>query len=151
MLARLAKGDEDFERYRGQHPHVIDEAGKLVGVVSLRSLLTSRRAVDLAEIMPAPLTVTADKTLDELDELFEEHPFLGMPVVDEQGSPRGVVSRAAVAEAALNRSEQESLARQRMSDELRSMPIWFRSRRRLAWLSSNIVLNIIAASVISAY
>ena len=38
-----------------------------------------------------------------------------------------------------------------MSDELRSMPIWFRSRRRLAWLSSNIVLNIIAASVISAY
>ena len=74
-----------------------------------------------------------------------------MPVVDEQGSPLGVVSRAAVAEAALNRSEQESLARQRMSDELRSMPTWFRSRRRLAWLSSNIVLNIIAASVISAY
>ena len=151
VLARMAKGDEDFERYRGQHPYVIDEAGKLVGVVSLRSLLTSRRAVDLAEIMSAPLTVTADKTLEQLDELFEEHPFLGLPVVDEQGNPLGVVSRAAVAEAALNRSEQESLARQRMSDELRSMPIWFRSRRRLAWLSSNIVLNIIAASVISAY
>jgi magnesium transporter len=31
------------------------------------------------------------------------------------------------------------------------MPTWLRSRRRLAWLSSNIVLNIIAASVISAY
>ena len=100
--------------------------------------------------MSAPLTVTADKTLEQLDELFEEHPFLGLPVVDEQGNPLGVVSRAAVAEAALNRSEQESLARQRMSDELRSMPTWFRSRRRLAWLSSNIVLNIIAASVISA-
>ena len=85
VLARMAKGDEDFERYRGQHPYVIDEAGKLVGVVSLRSLLTSRRAVDLAEIMSAPLTVTADKTLEQLDELFEEHPFLGLPVVDEQG------------------------------------------------------------------
>ena len=31
------------------------------------------------------------------------------------------------------------------------MPLWLRSLRRLAWLSANIVLNIIAASVISAY
>ena len=151
VLARMAKGDEEFERYRGQHPYVIDDTGRLVGVVSLRSLLTSKRATALADIMSTPLTVTPDRTQDELEELFEEHPFLGLPVVDDQGSPLGVVSRAAVAEAALKRSEQDSLARQRMSDELRSMPTWFRSRRRLAWLSSNIVLNIIAASVISAY
>jgi magnesium transporter len=151
VLERMARGDEDFERYRGQHPYVIDQAGKLVGVVSLRSLLTSRRAVALSEIMSTPLTVTPDKTQDDLEELFEEYPFLGLPVVDDQGSPLGVVSRVAVAEAELERSEQESLSRQRVSDELRSMPTWFRSRRRLAWLSSNIVLNIIAASVISAY
>jgi magnesium transporter len=31
------------------------------------------------------------------------------------------------------------------------MPTLLRSKRRLAWLSSNIVLNILAASVISAY
>ena len=150
-LARLAKGGEDFERYRGHHPYVIDEAGKLVGVVSLRRLLTSKRAAVLADIMSAPLSVTPDRTQDELEALLEEHPFLGLPVVDDQGNPLGVISRAAVAEAALKRSEQESMSRQRMSDELRSMPTWFRSRRRLAWLSSNIVLNIIAASVISAY
>ena len=151
VLGRMAKGDEDFERYRGQHPYVVDESGRLVGVVSLRSLLTSRRTVALSEIMSEPLTVTPDSTQDELEVLFEEYPFLGLPVVDGQGIPLGVVSRAAVAEAALRRSEQESLSRQRVSDELRSMPTWFRSRRRLAWLSSNIVLNIIAASVISAY
>ncbi len=151
VLARMAKGDEDFERYRGQHPYIIDEAGKLVGVVSLRSLLTCKRAVSLSEIMTTPLTLTPEKTLDDLEALFEDHPFLGLPVVDDQGSPLGVVSRVAIAEAALKHSEQDSLARQRMSDELRSMPTWFRSRRRLAWLSSNIVLNIIAASVISAY
>jgi len=150
-LARLAKDGEDFERYRGHHPYVIDKTGKLVGVVSLRDLLTSRRAATLSEIMSTPLTVTPDKTQDDLETLFEEHPFLGLPVVDDQGNPLGVISHAAVAEAALKRSEQESMSRQRMSDELRSMPTWFRSRRRLAWLSSNIVLNIIAASVISAY
>jgi magnesium transporter len=36
-------------------------------------------------------------------------------------------------------------------EELRSMPLLLRSRRRLAWLSTNIVLNIIAASVIAFY
>ncbi|MGB5305796.1 MAG: magnesium transporter [Gammaproteobacteria bacterium] len=151
VLERMARGDEDFERFRGQHPYVIDTDGRLVGVVSLRGLLTSRRAVALAEIMSVPLTVTPDISQEDLEDLFEEYPFLGMPVVDDLGSPLGVVSRVAVAEAKLKRSEHESLSRQRMSDELRSMPTWFRSRRRLAWLSSNIVLNIIAASVISAY
>jgi magnesium transporter len=36
-------------------------------------------------------------------------------------------------------------------DELRSLPLLLRSRRRLAWLSINIVLNLIAASVIALY
>jgi len=52
----------------------------------------------------------------------------------------------------LERSESENLRRQGVvGDEVRSMPLAIRSRRRLAWLSANIVLNIIAASVISAY
>ena len=31
------------------------------------------------------------------------------------------------------------------------MPVWLRSRRRLSWLSVNIVLNVAAASVIAVY
>ena len=77
---------------------------------------------------------------------------LGVPVVDERGKLAGVVSRSAVDEAVLERAESESLRLQGIvSEEVRSMPLIIRSRRRLAWLSANIVLNIIAASVISAY
>ncbi|MDH3946518.1 MAG: magnesium transporter, partial [Chromatiales bacterium] len=36
-------------------------------------------------------------------------------------------------------------------EELRSMPVMLRARRRLSWLSANIVLNVIAASVIALY
>ena len=151
VLQRMASSDEDFERYRGQHPYVVDDDGRLVGVVSLRGLLTSKRTSLLSEIMHAPLSVTVDGTHQELEDLFQEQPFLGVPVVDEHEVPVGVVSRVAVAEAALEQAEQDALARSRTSDELRSMTTWLRSRRRLAWLSSNIVLNIIAASVISAY
>ena len=151
VLKRLAAGDDSFERYRGQHPYIVDANGKLIGVVSLRDMLRSRRAVLLADVLHEPISVQPETSQEELADLFDEHPFLGIPVVNDAGILLGVVSRLELAEAELERAEHESMARQQISDELRSMPTWLRSRRRLAWLSSNIVLNIIAASVISAY
>ena len=151
VLNRLIEGDDSFERYRGQHPYIVDDAGKLIGVVSLRDMLRSKRSVRLADILHEPISVQAGTSQDELVDLFDENPFLGIPVVDDQGILLGVVSRIELAEAELERAEHESLARQQIGDELRSMPTLLRSKRRLAWLSSNIVLNILAASVISAY
>lgn len=151
VLKRLIEGDEEFERHRGQHPYILDESGRLIGVVSLRGLLRSKRAVRLADIMRPVISVPPEMKQDVLVVLFDENPFLGVPVVDGRGVLLGIVSRLDVAEAQLERVEQQSLSRQRIGDELRSMPIWLRSKRRLAWLSSNIVLNIIAASVIAAY
>ncbi len=151
VLKRLIAGDEEFERFRGQHPYIVDKDGRLVGVVSLRGLLRNKRAVLLSDIMTSPVSVQPETSQDDLVNLFDENPFLGVPVVDNQGVLAGVVSRESVAEAVLERAEHQSLSRQQIGDELRSMPTLLRSRRRLAWLSSNIVLNIIAASVISAY
>jgi magnesium transporter len=152
VLRRLTGEDDDFERYRGQHPYVLDAEGRLQGVVSLRNLLTSRRGTPLSAIMTEAIAVPPTASLDELEDLFDDHPFLGVPVIDEVGALIGVVSRAALDEALQERSESESLKLQGVfGDELRSMPMPIRARRRLAWLSANIVLNIIAASVISAY
>ena len=152
VLRTFASEDDDFERYRGQHPYITDEQGRPVGVVSLRGLLTAKRSAPLTDIMTEPMTVSVDTPLETLEDIFDEYPFLGVPVADADGLLVGVVSRTAVAEAVLERSESESLKRQGVvGDELRSMPLWLRSRRRLAWLSANIVLNIIAARVISAY
>ena len=152
VLRGFVAEDEGFERYRGQHPYIVDDEDRPVGVVSLRSLLTSNRSQKLTEIMVTPVTVGVETTLDALQDVFDEHNYLGLPVIEADGQLVGVVSRSAVHEAALARSESEGLKRQGVvGDELRSMPTWLRSRRRLAWLSANIVLNIIAASVISAY
>jgi magnesium transporter len=151
VINRLIEGDEEFERLRRSHPYIVDGAGKLVGVVSLRSLLRNKRSIQLAEIMSSPVSVSTETGLDDLLDLFDEHSFLGMPVVDSQGVLLGVVSRHELTEAEQERTEQQNLSRQQTGDELRSMPTLLRSRRRLAWLSSNIVLNIIAASVISTY
>ena len=152
VLQRLADGEEDFERYRGQHPYVLNDDRRPTGVVSLRSLLTAKRNARLSEIMVAPLTVAVTTTLDELDDLFEMHPFLGLPVVEADGRLVGVVSRTAVADATREHLESDAMKLQGVvGDELRSMPLLLRSRRRLAWLSANIFLNILAATVIASY
>jgi magnesium transporter len=152
VLRGLATEDDDFERYRGQHPYVTDAQGAPVGVVSLRSLLTSPRSAKLSEIMVPPVTVSVDTPLDRLQDIFDDRPFLGLPVVEADGTLVGVVSRSAVDAAVYERASFDSLKMQGVvGDELRSMPLSIRARRRLAWLSANIVLNIIAASVISAY
>ncbi len=153
ILRDFAREDADLEGYGGQHPYVVDKEGKPVGVVSLRGLLMAKRTDRLSKIMVAPvMSVPVTATLDELQDLFDRYAFLGFPVVEADGMLVGAVSRQAVHDAAMERAESESLRRQGVvGDELRSMPLILRSRRRLAWLSANIVLNIIAASVIAAY
>ncbi|MGJ8572999.1 MAG: magnesium transporter [Hoeflea sp.] len=152
VIKVLAKDDEDVDRYRGQHPYIVDKDEKLVGVVSLRGLLATKRSALLTTIMVKPLSVQPEAEISDLQDIFDKYDFLGVPVVDADGILLGVVSRDAVSQALLERAESENLKLQGVvSDELRSMPTWLRSRRRLAWLSANIVLNMIAASVISAY
>lgn len=152
VLQRVVAGEADFERYRGQHPYVIDETARPIGVVSLRSLLTAGRRTFLKDIMVEPMVVPVDMPLADLEDIFEMHPFLGLPVVEADGRLVGVVSRTAVADAAREHLEADALKRQGVvGDELRSMPLFLRSRRRLAWLSANIFLNILAATVIASY
>ncbi len=152
VLNQLTSDAVDVERYHGQHPYVVSRSRELLGVVSLRNLLLSRRDTPLSAIMAAPLSVKPETALDDLEDFFDEHDFLGVPVSDDANHLLGVVSRTAVAEAALERADADQLKIQGIvGDELRSMPTLLRARRRLSWLSINIVLNIIAASVIALY
>jgi magnesium transporter len=151
VLQKILEQDNEFERHHGQHPYIIDENNKLVGVISLRGIIRAKRSQILGDIMQPAISVSPDTDQETIALLFDEHPFLGIPVVDENGLILGIVSRIELSYAELERVKHEGMSRQRVGDELRSMPTWLRSKRRLVWLSSNIVLNIIAASVISSY
>jgi magnesium transporter len=151
ILNNLIRDDEQYELYRGQHPYIVDDDGRLLGVVSLRDLIRNKREKELTDVMGPAMSVTTDLSQKELALIFNEHSFLCIPVVNEQQVLLGVVSRIELDEAERGRLEIAQLAMQQTGDELRSMPTLLRSRRRLTWLSSNIVLNIIAASVISSY
>jgi len=145
---------DEYRDYDVQYAYVCDEGGRLTGVLSLRALLLADRRRPIAELMiREPLSVPAQTSLDELGVLFERHRFLGVPVVDDGGRLLGVVQARAVDEARSDRQDDDYLKSQGIvgGEELRTMPLLRRSRRRLAWLSVNILLNCIAASMIALF
>ncbi len=142
-----------FSTFAIQYIFVVSATGVLRGVLQLRSLIVSQPTTPIDALMIAdPLSVSTDASLEELEELFDTYAFLGAPVVDDQGLLRGIVHRSAVEEALAESAQSDHMKSLGLArEELRSMPVWFRARRRLSWLSVNVVLNMVAASVIAAY
>ena len=133
--------------------YVVSPAGRLVGGLPLRSLVLSRRNVQLAALARTSPCVAADMALEALEDFFERTEARSVPVVDVQQMLIGVVYQEDVAQAMSARAEQDYLKMQGIvgGDEIRTLPVAVRARRRLSWLSVNILLNIVAASVIAFY
>ncbi len=152
VIADLGHNAETYADYDIQYAYVTDHTGVLSGVLRMRDLLLAPRLRPLQRIMiPSPQSVRDLLPLEELVRFFDQNKFFGAPVVDENGLLVGVLQRSAVEAAvaddldAMYRSSQGIVG----GEELRSMPLLLRSRRRLSWLSINVVLNLIAASIIA--
>ncbi|MEQ8845367.1 MAG: magnesium transporter [Phycisphaerales bacterium] len=152
VLADMEQNAERYRDYNIQYSYVVDPHGALIGVIPIRRLLMAPRGTPVEQVMVKDPVAVADTTeFEDLQHTFDDNGFLALPVVDANGRLLGVVERSAVAEAAREDADDLYRASQGIvgGEELRSMPLTLRSRRRLAWLSINIVLNIMAASIIA--
>ena len=120
----------------------------------MQDLLLGQMDAPLSQIkIKEVLSVNHLASLDELIEFFHKHELFGVPVVDDKKKLVGVILRKDILEAQTDRVTQEHLESQGIvgGDELRTMPVFLRAKRRLSWLSVNILLNIVAASVIAIH
>lgn len=155
VLDDLRANVDTYSDYEVQYVYVTGGGKRLTGVLRLRDMVMTRPSVPIGDIMiETPISLLDQATLPELRDFFKEHTeFLGVPVTDEDGRLVGVVRRSAVKEA---EEEEATSLFLRLSgivagEEFRSMPMSKRSMRRLTWLGPNIVLNMIAASVIAMF
>lgn len=87
----LRANAEEIEAY--YYVYVHDEDGKLLGALSLRHLLLTDPALQVGNILSGRLiTVSLDAELKEIAEIFLTYNFLFIPVVDDDGVQKGVIS-----------------------------------------------------------
>jgi len=153
VLNDLAQREDEYELNHVMYIYVTDRDRKLLGIARIRDIIFASPEVRLVDIVRDAVSVRDTTPLAELEDFFDEHNMTAVPVVDEQNRLLGVVRRRAVYDEVAARAEADHLKSQGIvgGEELRSMPTIVRSRRRLSWLSVNILLNILAASVIAIF
>jgi Mg2+ transporter MgtE len=90
-IDRLRELEPDAETV--YYVYVLDDDGKLVGVLSLRDLIVARPDAPIQDVMirePKAVNVNADQ--DEVAEVVAHYNLLAVPVVDDDGVMMGIVT-----------------------------------------------------------
>jgi len=153
VIASLAATDNEVPLYAMQQVYITRPSGLLRGCVNLADVAFVEPERQLGKLVQPVETVRVDDDISELQDFFETHDQVIVPVVDFKNRLVGVLRRRVLYDELAEREQEDSLKRQGIvgGEELRSLPVRVRSGRRLSWLSVNIFLNMVAASVIAMY
>ena len=146
---------------RGQVPlsycYVVDEAGRLAGVLNMRDLLLADGSAPVETVMiTRVLKVSPFTDREELVELFSKNHFLTVPVADNDGKLLGVVPTASIIESTEEEAGEDMQILFGASAEGGSPPL-VQITRRLPWLTVNLATAFLAdrwwrcSAIYSAY
>ncbi len=156
-LRRQAPTDAETIYYA----YVCDAEHRLVGVLSLRTLLGSQDEQTVADIMYRSfVAVTADTDQEDVAKLFERYSYLAIPVIDDGGHLLGIVTVDDAMDAAEEEATEDIFITAGLSvadaEMLRSERILRASipqvlKLRLPWLLVVLVGGLTAGGVIGQY
>lgn len=152
VIRNLRANQQRYAEIGVQYLYVIDDSRRLLGVAPMRDLLMAPEDAKLESLPRNELVSVRDTaTTRELADVFDTHPYQGMPVVDAAGGLLGTVNRADVTESEHHQSEEQYRRSQGIvgGEELRTMSVLSRLRRRGAWLGINLVLCLGGAAIIA--
>jgi magnesium transporter len=129
--------------------YVVDTDNKLLGDVSLSTLLTVDPASLISDVMSREtkaLQVLMEEA--EIAKLFERHDWISAPVVDENKLLLGRITIDDVVDIIRENAEHSMMGMAGMDDDEDTFaPILPSAKRRTVWLSVNLIAAFIAASV----
>jgi magnesium transporter len=150
-IAALQRRSEEFEMVL--YVYVIDRRDHLVGVVSLRQLLTTPPSTQLKRIMAANV-ISAKTTTDqeEVARLVAEYNLLAIPIVDDEDKLVGIVTVDDAIDVVQEEVAEDLMALAGVATEEHiSTPAARSLRLRAPWLVVNLVTASLAALVVSRF
>jgi magnesium transporter len=150
-ITALQRRSEDFEMVF--YVYVVDKRQHLIGVVSLRKLLTTPPASQLKRIMaPNVISARTDSDQEEVARLVAEYNLLAVPVVNEEGQLVGIVTVDDVIDVLQEEVAEDLLALAGVATEEHISTSVGRSLRlRAPWLLVNLATAFLAAGVVSLF
>lgn len=148
-IQALQEKSEEFETV--YYVYVVDEEDRLVGVTSLRSLLTSPPVARLDAIMTRTVVnVHPTEDQEEVARYVARYDLLAIPVVDEGGHILGVVTVDDVIDVIKEEAAEDMMLMAGVS-EGQERNVLRQSWNRAGWLLATIVGGILAAEIIGTY
>src|SRR5688572_18300440 len=153
-----AQGAIDKIRERGElesffYLYVVDDAGKLVGVVPIRNLVIAPPDRTLREMMIAdPVKANVFMDQEEAARLVSKYELLALPIVDEGGRLEGIITVDDVIDIINQESTEDMYKMVGLTEEDRVFtPISRSVKMRLPWTMLNLLTTGLAASVVTIF
>ncbi|XOV80635.1 MAG: magnesium transporter [Aestuariibacter sp.] len=129
--------------------YVTNRYDKLIGTVSLATLITSAPEVAVEEVMEEePESISVNTSEDEVAKLFERHNWLSAPVVNEDNMLVGRITIDDVVDIIRENAEHSMMSMAGLEDEEDTFaPVVKSTQRRSIWLGVNLVTALLAAMV----
>ncbi len=133
--------------------YVVDEYGKLVGVISLRQLVVVAPETPLKQFMTKDVfAVGTDVDQEEVANLVERYDILAVPVVDENHRLVGIVTVDDVIDIFRDEATEDILKMAGVGEEFVETQTVFRSTKtRLPWLLASCLGGVVALFVIGHF
>jgi magnesium transporter len=133
--------------------YVVDKAGRLVGVLSMRDLILAKPDSQLRNIMIKSVrSVPATMNQDEVSKLMRNYGYLAVPVVDKDGNLLGFITLDDVIDVIQEEATEEFQKAFGAGAEERLSSPWFYSfKKRFWWLEVNLATAFLAAAVVSLF
>ncbi|HHT48011.1 MAG TPA: magnesium transporter [Firmicutes bacterium] len=128
---------------------------RLVGVVSLRTLVTKPLSAKVKDVMYREvISVPEDMDQEEVAHLFDKYSFLVLPVVDEKEHLLGVITLDDVLDVAEEEATEDihkTASIIPMKEAYLDAGIWTLFSKRILWLLSLILINVVSSQVMARY
>jgi magnesium transporter len=150
-ITALQRRSEEYEMVF--YLYVTDKRGHLVGVMSLRKLLTTPPSTQLKRIMtPDVISARTDADQNEVARLVAEYNLLAIPISDEEDRLVGIVTVDDIIDVVQEEVAEDLLALAGVATEEHvSTPVLRSLRLRAPWLLVNLGTAFLAALVVSLF
>ncbi len=133
--------------------YVVDDVGKLLGLVSLKKIVLAHRTAKIADIYDKDIIfVETYRPVDEVAEVMQRYDLDAIPVVNVQGRLLGRITIDDVVDVITEQAEEDIQVISGLSGEVEEDDtVWVRSKVQLPWLVAGAVGSLLAATVINGF